>query len=196
VAGVEGSADVTDALRNRPYHHGNLAAAALAAAEAEIALHGIAEASLRKVADRAGVSHTAVGKRFGDKAGLLAALAAEGYRVLGERLGAAAGDMRAMGRAYVEFAVRRPALFSVMFQPTVYRADDPGVVAARAATTALLRQGVGQATDSPTSAAAFGAWAFVHGIAALVLGGAIEGDAIELYERAAMALFPGGPPAV
>ena len=97
---------------------------------------------------------------------------------------------------YIQFAVQRPALFSVMFQPTVYRADDPGVVAARAATTALLRQGVGQATDSPTSAAAFGAWAFVHGIAALVLGGAIDGDAIELYERAAVALFPAGPPAV
>ena len=123
---------MTDALRDRPYHHGNLAAAAIAAAEVEIARHGIADASLRKVADRAGVSHTAVGKRFGDKAGLLAAVAAEGYRVLGEGLGAVAGDMRAMGRAYVEFAVQRPALFSVMFQPTVYRADDPGVVAARA----------------------------------------------------------------
>ena len=84
-----------------------------------------------------------------------------------------------------------------MFQPTVYRADDPGVVAARAATTALLRGGVGQPTDADrTSAAAIGAWAFVHGIAALGLGGAIEGDAIELYERAAIALFPGGPPAV
>jgi AcrR family transcriptional regulator len=196
VAGVEGSAEVTDALRDRPYHHGNLAAAAIAAAEAEIALHGIADASLRKVADRAGVSHTAVGKRFGDKAGLLAALAAEGYRVLGEGLGAAAGDMAVMGRAYVEFAMQRPALFAVMFQPTVYRADDPGVTAARAATTAMLRQGVGQSSDSATSAVALGAWAFVHGIAALVLGGAMEGDAIELYERAATALFPAGPPAV
>ena len=188
---------MTDPLRSRPYHHGNLAAAAIAAAEVEIGRHGIADASLRKVADRAGVSHTAVGKRFGDKAGLLAALAAEGYRVLGEGLGAAAGDMRAMGRAYIEFALQRPALFAVMFQPTVYRADDPGVVAARATTTALLRQGVRHPpTDSQTSATGLGAWAFVHGIAALVLGGAIEGDAMELYERAARALFPAGPPAV
>jgi AcrR family transcriptional regulator len=195
MAGVEGSALVTQPLRERPYHHGNLAAAAVAAAEQEIAEHGIAEASLRKVADRAGVSHTAVGKRFGDKAGLLAAVAAEGYRVLGEGLAAVAGDIRAMGRAYVEFAVRRPALFAVMFQPTVYRADDPGVVEARASTTRLLRQGVGQPADSPTSAAAFGAWAFVHGIAGLVLGGAIEGDAVELYERASRALFRDRPPA-
>jgi AcrR family transcriptional regulator len=183
-------------VTDRRYHHGNLAAAALAGAEAEIAAHGIAAASLRKVADRAGVSHTAVGKRFGDKAGLLAAVAAEGYRVLGEALAAAGGDMRAMGRAYVDFAVSRPALFAVMFQPAVYRADDPGVVAARARTTAQLRAGVGQSAGSPTSAAALGAWAFVHGIAALVLGGAIDGDAVELYERAARALFPSGPPSV
>ena len=126
---------MTDAAA-KPYHHGNLAAAAVAAAEDEVARHGIAAASLRQVAERAGVSHTAVGKCFGDKAGLLAAVAAEGYRVLGEHLAAAGTDMRAMGRAYVGFAQQRPALFAVMFQPTVYRADDAGVVAARARTTA------------------------------------------------------------
>ena len=183
-------------MTDRRYHHGNLAAAAVAAAEEEIAAHGIAEASLRKVADRAGVSHTAVGKRFGDKAGLLAAVAAEGYRVLGEKLAGAAGDMGAMGRAYVDFAVARPALFAVMFQPAVYRADDPGVAAARARTTAQLRAGVGQSAGAPTSDVALGAWAFVHGIAALVLGGAIDGAAGELYERVARALFPAGPPSV
>jgi AcrR family transcriptional regulator len=182
-------------MTDHRYHHGNLAAAAVAAAEEEIAAHGIAAASLRKVADRAGVSHTAVGRCFGDKAGLLAAVAAEGYRRLGEALGAAGTDMRAMGRAYVEFATRRPALFAVMFQPAVYRADDPGVASARARTAAMLRAGVGQRADASTADAAFGAWAFVHGIAALVLGGAIEADATELYERAVDAFFPGGLPA-
>jgi AcrR family transcriptional regulator len=186
---------VTDAAA-KPYHHGNLAAAALAAAEAEITEHGIAAASLRRVADRAGASHTAVGKRFGDKAGLLAAVAAEGFRVLGEHLGAATPDMRAMGRAYVEFAQQRPALFAVMFQPTLYRADVPGLAAARARTTAMLRAGVGQVADDRTADVALGAWAFVHGIAALTLGGAIDGDPVDLYDRAASALFRSGPPAV
>ena len=186
---------MTDAPAKR-YHHGNLAAAAIAAAEDEIAEHGIAAASLRRVADRAGVSHTAVGKRFGDKAGLLAGVAAEGYRLLGEALGAVAPDLRAMGRAYVAFARQRPALFTVMFQPAVYRPDDPGVVEARARTTAMLRAGVGQPGREPTGDVALGAWAFVHGIASLVLGGAVEGDPIELYERAAVALFPAGPPSV
>ena len=123
---------------------------------------------------RAGVSHTTVGKRFG----------------------AAAPDMREMGRAYVEFAQQRPALFTVMFQPTVYRAGDPGVVAARARTTSMLHLGVGQSPDEATADVALGAWAFVHGIASLVLGGAIEGDAVQLYERAAGVLFRGGTPSV
>ena len=187
---------MTDPLRDRPYHHGNLAAAALAAAEEEIARHGIAEASLRKVADRAGVSHTAVGKRFGDKAGLLAAVAAEGYRVLGEGLAAAAGDMRAMGRAYVEFAVQRPALFSVMFQPTVYRADDPGVVAARAATTALLRQGVGQPTDSPDERRRLRRVGVRPRDRRAGARWRHRGRRDRAVRAAAMALFPGGPPAV
>ncbi len=179
----------------RPYHHGNLQAAAVQAAEEEISAVGIAATSLRRVADRSGVSHTAIGKTFGDKAGLLAAVAAEGYRVLGEHLAGAGGDMRALGRAYLTFAERRPALFAVMFQPTVYRADDPAVVAARAATTGMLRAGVGQAGDpaGPTSAAAIGAWAFVHGLAALWLGGAIDGDLMASYDRAVAALFPSGP---
>ena len=180
----------------KPYHHGNLAAVAIAAAEEEIARHGIATASLRRVADRAGVSHTAVGRRFGDKAGLLAAVAAEGFRVLGEHLAAAGNDMTALGHAYVAFAQARPALFAVMFQPAVYRADDAGVVAARARTTAMLRIGVGQSAGDATSDVALGAWAFVHGIASLVLGAAIEGDAVEVYDRVAVALFREGPPTV
>jgi len=179
----------------RPYHHGNLAAAAVEAAEAEIARSGIADTSLRRVADRAGVSHTAIGRTFGDKAGLLAAVAAEGYRVLGDGLEEAGPDMLELGRAYLRFAERRPALFAVMFQPAVYRDDDPAVVAARARTTALLRGGVGQPVDAErTAAAAIGAWGLVHGLAALWLGGALEGDLVEIFERSARAVYPDGPP--
>src|SRR5688500_14140574 len=54
----------------RPYHHGDLPAALLAAAAAEIAEVGPAAMSLRKVAGRAGVSHTAAAHHFGDKRGL------------------------------------------------------------------------------------------------------------------------------
>ena len=98
----------------------------------------------------------------------------------------------ALGRAYVEFAQQRPALFAVMFQPTVYRADDPGVRRRPGAHDArCCRPASGSATVDATADVALGAWAFVHGIASLVLGGAIEGDAVEVYDRVSVALFRG-----
>src|SRR5262252_290185 len=64
--------------RAQPYHHGNLRAALLEAAEAELEAQGIEAFSLRGVAKRAGVSHAAPAHHFGDANGLLTGLAAEG----------------------------------------------------------------------------------------------------------------------
>eukprot|EP01036_Dinobryon_divergens_P003443 gene3443-4542_t len=55
----------------RSYHHGDLRAALLAAAEDELAARGVEGFSLRQVAKRAGVSHAAPAHHFGDAAGLL-----------------------------------------------------------------------------------------------------------------------------
>src|SRR5918994_1639788 len=70
----------------RPYHHGDLRRTLLAAAVDAIAESGPTALSLRDLARRAGVSHAAPAHHFGDKAGLLTALAAEGYELLGEAL--------------------------------------------------------------------------------------------------------------
>ncbi|MCU0912422.1 MAG: TetR/AcrR family transcriptional regulator, partial [Rhodobacteraceae bacterium] len=69
-----------DTEGQRPYHHGDLRAALLAAAEAELEARGIEAFSLRSVAKRAGVSHAAPAHHFGDAGGLLTALAAQGFR--------------------------------------------------------------------------------------------------------------------
>ena len=66
----------------RPYHHGQLRPALLRAAVETIADAGPAAMSLREVARRAGVTHAAAAYHFGDKAGLLTAVAAQGYRML------------------------------------------------------------------------------------------------------------------
>ena len=60
------------------YHHGDLRAALLRAAEAELNEAGIEAFSLRRVAKRAGVSHAAPAHHFRDVRGLLTALSAEG----------------------------------------------------------------------------------------------------------------------
>ena len=109
--------------RKPPYHHGDLRAALLAAAEVELAEAGIEAFSLRQVARRAGVSHAAPTHHFGDGQGLLTALAAEGYRRLLATQAAhearAAPDARAQlvaaGVGYVDFAMTSPALFRLLF---------------------------------------------------------------------------------
>ncbi len=68
----------------RAYHHGDLRRALLAAALEAIEESGPAALSLRDLARRAGVSHAAPAHHFGDKAGLLTALAAEGFDLLAD----------------------------------------------------------------------------------------------------------------
>ena len=157
----------------RPYHHGNLQPALLAAAVEAIGESGPAGVSLREVARRAGVTHAAAAYHFGDKAGLLTAVAAEGYRLLGEALRAAqsGGSFLDVGVAYVRFAVDHRAYFEVMYRPELYRSGDPGVVEARAAAARLL-----YGSDDPTPAElaeGVAAWSLVHGLATLWLNGNI-----------------------
>ena len=71
----------------RPYHHGDLRRALLDEAVASLRESGTAALSLRDLARRAGVSHAAPAHHFGDKRGLLTAVAAEGYRRLAGSLG-------------------------------------------------------------------------------------------------------------
>jgi AcrR family transcriptional regulator len=125
----------------RPYHHGDLRPALLRAAVEVIGQSGPAAMSLREVARRAGVSHAAAAYHFGDKAGLLTALAAQGYRMLTEELRSvrdARSGLLEVGVAYVRFAVSHRAHFEVMYRPELYRRDDAEVREARAAAAVLL----------------------------------------------------------
>lgn len=156
----------------RPYHHGDLRPALLHAAVEAIGQDGPAAMSLREVARRAGVSHAAAAYHFGDKAGLLTAIAVQGYRMLTEELHDARVARRSfleVGVAYVRFAVSHRAHFEVMYRPELYRPDDPEVREARAAAAVLL-----YGTTSPTAgqlAAGAAAWSLVHGLATLWLNG-------------------------
>jgi AcrR family transcriptional regulator len=62
------------------YHHGNLRQTLLAAARQMIASEGIESLSLRKLADKVGVSRTAAYHYFDDKNDLLCAIASDGFR--------------------------------------------------------------------------------------------------------------------
>lgn len=180
---------------SRQYHHGDLRRALLEAAVRTLAEHGPAAVSLRQLARRVGVSHAAPAHHFGDKAGLMTAVAAEGYRLLAVELRAAfeaTGSFLEVGVAYVRFATTRRAHFDVMFRPELYRPEDPDLAAARSAAAAVL---YGQVTEpaqahakEDTLRAGVAAWSLVHGLATLWLGGNLPqelGDDPEAIARSA-----------
>lgn len=159
----------------RPYHHGNLREALLAAALEELQQAGASGLSLREVARRAGVSHSAPRHHFRDKRGLLTAVAADGYRRLADitaRALDAGGQLEQVGLAYVEFALSNPGHFAVMFRPDLYDPDDDAFVQERDRAAGVLLSAV--AADLPAVAppdqvlaGAVAAWSITHGFATL-----------------------------
>ncbi|MBO2464794.1 TetR/AcrR family transcriptional regulator [Actinomadura violacea] len=166
------------------YHHGDLRRAVMAAAVAAIAESGPAGWSLRELARRAGVSHAAPAHHFGDKTGLLTAVAAEGFALFAAALEAAGDDFYDVGLAYVRFAVDHRAHFEVVFRPELYRADDPEVAAGRERAYAVLTEGA-RSVAPGDPAAPVAAWSIVHGFAELWLRGALPAELGDDPEAAA-----------
>jgi len=169
-----------------PYHHGDLRRTLLDAALAAIAEQGPVAISLRELARRAGVSHAAPTHHFGDKTGLLTAVATEGWSLLADALAAVPDrEFAELGVAYVVFTTTHPAHFAVMRAPGLARADDPALVAAQhRAGQSLQTEPDGEARD-PTTALA--GWAMVHGLSALLLEGLVApepGSDVESLARA------------
>jgi AcrR family transcriptional regulator len=184
----------------RRYHHGNLRRALLDAAVEVIAENGADGLRLRDLASRTGVSHGAPAHHFADRAGLLTALAAEGYELLGDVLERAReeGGFLDVGLAYVRFAVDHPAHFQVMFQPSLYRADDPAVMAARTRTSsALYGSAATVRSGHATEQVGLAGWCLMHGLATLWLAGnlgPITTDPIEFARSMATTTFSTPPP--
>lgn len=166
---------LADPRGKQPYHHGDLRAALLAAAEAELAERGVEGFSLRSVAKRAGVSHAAPAHHFGDVGGLLTALAAEGFRRFQATLEAHEAGVAdpwdravAAGLGYLEFAMARPALFRLVFageKPDFADRDLVDAAEAAYAHLAGLVQAVGGGAEDVAAL-----WAMAHGLADLARG--------------------------
>ncbi|HEY4122190.1 MAG TPA: TetR/AcrR family transcriptional regulator [Byssovorax sp.] len=173
----------------RAYHHGDLRQALLERAIVVIGERGHLDFTLRELARDLGVSHAAPYRHFADKAALVTALAVEASGALGARIEAAlAGAGRALrarflaaGRAYVGFALDRPAEFAALFSPEV-DALDPVVVASKARMFGVLlafiaeAQAAGAFAKGPPEALAATIWAMHQGLAVLAVSGAFDAD--------------------
>ena len=179
----------------RPYHHGNLRRALLDEALATIRAKGVGGLTIREIGARLGVSRTALYRHFTDKRALLSAVATEGFRTLRRDLLAAwesggrnDSAFRAMGVAYVRFALANPAHYRVMFGGFVDpQAEDPELAAEALgafqalvdALAALQHDAVVRADDDRVLMARY-VWALVHGLAMLGIDGKLpEPGAVE-----------------
>ena len=160
---------------------------------------GSDEISLRAVARAAGVSAMAPYRHFPDKAALLAAVAARGFAGLRVALQAAddaaepGGALVAQAVAYVDFALRNPALFRLMFGPP-REGDHPALrKAGGTAFSVLAGRVAAESGPDERDALTLGCWALVHGLASLMLDGQLAGEArgppTDLARRVATAML-------
>ena len=168
----------------KPYHHGNLKNALLQAGMQLLEQDGLSGLSLRSIAARVGVSHTAPKNHFGSLRGLLTALAAEGFvlhaATMQQGVDAATdptGRQRAAMVGYVDFARAHPQLFALMFSPFYCDISDPALHAAGQASRAVLA-GISKGLDRDKAdqpgavrQAEMMLWSLVHGYATLLLNG-------------------------
>ncbi|WP_167760062.1 TetR/AcrR family transcriptional regulator [Paraburkholderia pallida] len=173
--------DLTPTKKNA-WHHGNLREEMVQRGLELLELRGAAELSLREVARLAGVSQTAPTHHFGDKEGLLAAIASEGFRqLMADRLAALKDGMtkeerlRVVMRSYVGFALRRPELFHLMFGPRIAdKTRHAELMEASAASFQFLSNSIAEfqadqtGDERPPRYSAIAIWSGMHGLATLL----------------------------
>ncbi|MEL6644859.1 MAG: TetR-like C-terminal domain-containing protein [Pseudomonadota bacterium] len=170
----------------KKYHHGDLKPALVQAGLELLEEVGLEDLSLRAIAARVGVSHTAPKNHFESLKGLLCAIAAEGFRRHAEEMrkgveGTSPGKdrLRAATAGYVRFARENPELFRLMFSSGLARDETPELAEAGAESYSVL-QSVAAGLDWPRPAlrpelhswqTELLLWTIVHGYASLLIEG-------------------------
>ncbi len=181
-----------------PYHHGDLRRALIDAALTLVAEEQQWSFSLREVARRAGVSHSAPYNHFPEKRDLLDAIAAVGFERLRDGLTSSIGNadtaeamLMAGGQAYVRLGTENPALYRLMFGPALAhccggvrpRLTRTAAAAAKAALDEMIVRGAhlgAFATSSDSrpdiALARLSIWSAAHGLTMLIIDRLAEYD--------------------
>jgi AcrR family transcriptional regulator len=162
------------------YHHGDLKESLLAAAEQALMDLPLQDVTLREIARRANVSHAAPKHHFASLGQLLGEVAARGYDTFVDTLDQAAdravdqsakARLTAMARAYLRFAVDKPAVYGLMFGKREHAVETTTHLATSmmAAWSQLETQVAAVVGPSRAAYGAVTVWSNVHGLAMLRL---------------------------
>lgn len=171
------------------YHHGDLRQSLLSAAAEMINDAGVEAVSMRKLADKVGVSRTALYHHFDGKQALLCAVAEAGFIYQRQQLQAVMQECESLVprellqryiKAYIDFAVQNPAYYGLMFGGEIWKSaganDQLMDVAKRAfknyvdTIAAWQEQGVVAKTEDALRFAQV-SWGTLHGLSRLMIDG-------------------------
>jgi AcrR family transcriptional regulator len=181
----------------KSYHHGDLKNALIQAGVEILSKEGVGGLSLRKVAQRAGVSHNAPYSHFPDKQSLIAAISTEGFKQLYRGLDAAISSypddpkrqLQEGAWAYVQFAMDSTDTFKIMFSGVLEKEKEyPAFVEIshktfeRVMDVVRACQEAGLLQSTPAEIMAVAVWGQIHGIISLMLEGQISHTVLDRFE--------------
>jgi AcrR family transcriptional regulator len=188
----------------KKYHHGDLKNALIKAGVEILSKEGVGGLSLRKVAKRAGVSHSAPYAHFKDRQSLIAAISTEGFRQLYNELDAAvsahADDPKEQlveaAWAYIQFAMNNTDTFKIMFSGVLEKEKDypafveiSGKTFERVVEVVRICQDAGILRSAPSELVAVSVWSQVHGMISLALEGQITHRVLDRFPLRDILLF-------
>ncbi len=169
----------------KPYHHGNLAESLLDAVDELASKFGLEAVTLRACAKLVGVSPSSAFRHYADKRALFTAFATRALHQLSDSMNTArrlANDngsnaFQAVGLAYIEFALDKPAFFRAMWrEEAIYTSNEQYIAATNQLSTHLQSGFANTIKDNDPhrfSAQEILAWSSVHGLAHLYVEGPI-----------------------
>lgn len=189
------------------YHHGDLRIELLENALVLIKKNGIENFSMRELAKKIKVSHSAPYRHFSNVNILFAALAEQGFELLIQSLEKytqgrnSSEKLVNCGKGYLAFAMEHPEHLEIMFKKSIYETemtDSLENVSQKSFSILVnvIQEGIDKKEFIPASARslALSAWSHVHGFSILVnLGLQKEPELtyFEMYEMIAISLIEG-----
>lgn len=180
------------APKKASYHHGNLKLALIEAGFKALEAGSLETLSLRALAKDVGVTPTAAYNHFADKSALMVEMKTEGFRKFDAGLldslkhaevQTPEGKLRAMARAYLQFAFAHPGVFNLIFfwTPEPEYFTNELIEAAGCAemhlqnvVAELLEEDGCAVTEYQKSVASLSAWSLVHGVTLLLRTGVVD----------------------